>query len=78
MIDLAGKKMLFPGDHILRQDWITAAGIRLAATLHLYKHQARETSGRICAFVKELPMMVLPSLDPDAVRIAAEMRVVQL
>ena len=73
VIDLAGKKILFAGDHLLRQDWITAEGIRLAATLHVYKREAQETSERICAFVKDCPTVVLPSHDPDVARIVMAM-----
>ncbi len=78
VIDTPGKKLLFAGDHILRQDWITADGIRLAATLHVYKRQARETSERICAFVKDLPTIVLPSHDPDVARIVMAMEPISL
>ncbi len=61
-----GKKLLFAGDHLIRQSWITADGIRLSAMLHPYKRAARETNERLLSFVKEHPSIVLPSHDPDA------------
>jgi glyoxylase-like metal-dependent hydrolase (beta-lactamase superfamily II) len=78
VIDSNGKKLLFVGDHVLRQNWITVEGIRLAATLHVYKRQAQETSERICAFVKDQPTVVLPSHDPDIARIVTTMEPIQL
>lgn len=66
VVDSDGIKLFFAGDHMIRQDWITADGIRLSTALHAYKRQARETSERICAFVKEFDTIVVPSHDADA------------
>lgn len=66
-----GMRILFAGDHMVRQDWITPEGIRVSPALHVYKAQARDTNERLLAFVREFPTVVVPSHDSDAARTLA-------
>ena len=60
-----GKKLFFAGDHLVRQNWITADGVKLSAMLHVYRKHARDTNRRLHDFVREFPTIVLPSHDAD-------------
>jgi glyoxylase-like metal-dependent hydrolase (beta-lactamase superfamily II) len=60
------KKLFFAGDHLVRQDWITAEGVRLSAMLHVYKKLAWDTNRKLYDFVREYPSLVLPSHDATA------------
>jgi glyoxylase-like metal-dependent hydrolase (beta-lactamase superfamily II) len=66
VIDDDGKKLFFAGDQLIRQDWITADGVKLSAALHVYKKLARDTNAKLWEFVKQFPTIVLPSHDSDA------------
>jgi N-acyl homoserine lactone hydrolase len=81
VIETEEKKLFFPADHITRQDWFEEA----ISTDSLYRmgyaffpKAALETSHKIIRFVKENPVVLLPSHDHETPARLERMEVIKL